>query len=233
MANNCNEENLLGDEDNNICIIGSGLIGTSFAVIFAKSEFNVTLYDISEEQLKQVKNNARLNLVALIENNLLNITNNEEETISNILSKIKTSTNLEESLKDCFFVHECVPEKFELKKQIFEKVDPLLNPNAIFASSTSNIPSSRFTSNLEHKHRTLVCHPVNPPFAIPLIEIIPSEYTTDDIKNKAFQLFQKVKMEPIIVKKEIDGFCLNRLQYALLAEAYRLVFFFFFSFVFQ
>eukprot|EP01095_Lingulamoeba_sp_RSL-Kostka_P000552 TRINITY_DN10841_c0_g1_i1.p1 TRINITY_DN10841_c0_g1~~TRINITY_DN10841_c0_g1_i1.p1 ORF type:complete len:335 (-),score=130.73 TRINITY_DN10841_c0_g1_i1:62-1066(-) len=224
----------LSDEDKKIGIIGSGLIGTSFAVIFSKSGYNVSVYDIKEEQLEKVEGNARKSLEALYENNLLpnqdvnnnnNDSNNEEEKnriVNEILERITTTTNLEDCLEGSFYVQECVPEVFELKKQIFEKVDPMLDPTVIFASSTSNMPSSSFTTEIENRHRVLVCHPVNPPMAIPLIEVVPSEFTSEEIFNKTFTLMQRVKMEPIRVK-ETDGFCLNRLQYALLAEAYRLV----------
>ena len=94
----------------------------------------------------------------------------------------------------------------------------------IIASSTSNIPPSSFTQDITAtRHRVLVAHPVNPPFAIPLVELVKSPWTEDDVVQKAKQLMLEIGQAPIVLKKEVDGFVLNRLQFALLAEAYRLV----------
>jgi len=109
------------------------------------------------------------------------------------------------------------------KKKLFSELDEATSPFTIIASSTSSIPSSKFTEHIKHRSRCLVAHPINPPHLIPLVEIIPAPWTDPKVVSKTKEIMLKVGNAPIILKKEIPGFVQNRLQYALLAEAFRLV----------
>jgi len=114
-----------------------------------------------------------------------------------------------------------------LKLKFWAELDRVVsahnNTRVILASSTSNLPASSFTADLRHRAQCLVAHPVNPPFAIPLVELVKSPYTDPQVVVRARAIMKQIGQSPIVLKKEVDGFCLNRLQYALLAEAYRLV----------
>jgi 3-hydroxyacyl-CoA dehydrogenase len=120
-------------------------------------------------------------------------------------------------------VQESLPESIETKRSIFSELDRLAAPEAILASSTSTIVASLFTQNLKRRHRCLVAHPVNPPHLIPLVELVGAPWTAPEIVAKAKAIYQAVGQAPIIVKREIEGFVLNRLQAVLLSEAFRLV----------
>src|SRR5262249_20259952 len=103
------------------------------------------------------------------------------------------------------------------------ELDRLAAPDAILASSTSTIVASRFTEKLKGRSRCLVAHPVNPPHLVPLVELVGAPWTSPKVIAKAKALYQAVGQVAIVVKKEVDGFILNRLQAVLLAEAFRLV----------
>jgi len=106
---------------------------------------------------------------------------------------------------------------------LFAQLDEIVSPQTILASSTSSIPASQFTQNLRYRNRCLVAHPINPPHVIPLVEIIPAPWTDPAVVTKTRDLMIRVGNAPVVLKKEIPGFVQNRLQYALLAEAFRLV----------
>jgi L-gulonate 3-dehydrogenase len=140
-----------------------------------------------------------------------------------VFKRISSAIELREALEGAFHVQECVPEKLEFKQQIFEQMDALASPSTVLASSSSNITASKFTEKLKHRHRCLVAHPVNPPYLIPLVEIVPAPWTSQEVVDRTRKLLTNVGQAPIVLLKESNGFVLNRLQYALLAEAFRLV----------
>jgi 3-hydroxyacyl-CoA dehydrogenase len=156
-----------------------------------------------------------------------------------LIKRVHVAPTLKDVLQGVFWVQECVPENLEMKKKVFEDIDAILSEsdnfkgqqfedepdNIILSSSSSAIPPSSFTSHLSEKTRKccLVSHPVNPVHLIPLVEIVPSPYTDADVITEARNFLEEVGQKPIVVKKEIDSFILNRLQGAVLNEAFRLV----------
>ena len=110
----------------------------------------------------------------------------------------------------------------EVKTEISIAIGQLLNDDAIVGSSTSGIPSSAFTSDVKNRERFLVTHPVNPPYLVPIVEVVPAPWTTQDAVDRAFAFMEEVGQSPIFVRREVEGFILNRLQGALLREAWDL-----------
>jgi L-gulonate 3-dehydrogenase len=203
---------------NQVTIIGSGMVGCCWAIIFARAKFNVCMFDTDPSK----KTDAVLKIVeskldTLKKHNLL------EESIEDILARIVGSSDLAEAVKTAYYIQECIPEDLSLKKDIFAKLDALVLPEAILASSTSNIPASQFTESLQSRNRCLIVHPINPPHIIPLVEIIPSPWTSSSVTESVRNLMIKVGQKPVTLNKELPGFIVNRLQYALLGECYRLV----------
>src|SRR5262249_60702700 len=117
-------------------------------------------------------------------------------------------------------VKECLPEKQETKCAIFSELDRFAAPNAILATSPSTMVASLFSERLAGRQRCLVAHPVNPPHLIPLVELVGAPWTAPAIIAKAKAIYEAVGQAPIVVKREIDGFILNRLQAVLLSEAF-------------
>ena len=120
-------------------------------------------------------------------------------------------------------VQENGPELVDTKRAIFAELDRLCPEHAILASSTSAIVASRFTEELPGRARCLVAHPVNPPHLVPLVELCAAPWTAPQTIERARRIYESIEQVPIIVNREVEGFVLNRLQGALLAEAFRLV----------
>jgi 3-hydroxyacyl-CoA dehydrogenase len=131
--------------------------------------------------------------------------------------------DLAQVVEDAVYVQECAPEILELKKALFAELDRLAPPGAVLASASSFIPASAFADALVGRHRILVTHPGNPPFLIRVVEIVPAPFTDAATIEAATVLLQSCRMEPVLVRKEVEGFVFNRLQGALLREAYCLV----------
>jgi len=179
----------------------------------------VNLYDaipkVAEDALIWVENVS----IELHKAGLLRSSKSPEE----VRNRVKTFTDINEAIKDVIWIQECVPEMVEHKRKVFEQLDTIAAPHVILASSSSAIPPSSFTSNMATKNRCIVAHPVNPPHLIPLVELVPAPYTDESVVKRAREIMEDVGQSPIVVKKEIDSFILNRLQGAVLNEAFRLV----------
>jgi L-gulonate 3-dehydrogenase len=204
------------DVKNRVAIIGAGLIGRSWAIVFAGGAFDVTLYDLGLDIAEKARGLVTQGLIDLAEQGLID----DPKTAA---ARVRVAANLADALDAVDLVQESLPESIETKRSIFSELDRLAAPEAILASSTSTIVASLFTQSLKGRHRCLVAHPVNPPHLIPLVELVGAPWTAPEIVAKARAIYQAVGQAPIIVKREIEGFILNRLQAVLLSEAFRLV----------
>jgi 3-hydroxyacyl-CoA dehydrogenase len=137
--------------------------------------------------------------------------------------RIECVTSIESALAGADWVQENLPEKVEIKREVFVLLDRCARPDAVLASSTSAIPVSRFTEALAGRARCLVAHPVNPPHLVPIVELCGAPWTAPETIERAQRVYASVGQAPIVVRRELDGFVLNRLQGALLSEAMRLV----------
>lgn len=200
-----------------IAVIGMGTIGVAFTVLFAKAGFAVQVFDPAEERRNKVIEEVSQRLQQLDSVNLLT------EDLSQIESRVVVLSTLDAATKDAQLIQECVPEQMQIKHDIFVRLSTLAPADCIIASSTSFIPTSKSASGTGIEERTLVAHPGNPPYAIPVIELVPNHDTHADTVTRAQRLYADAGMSPIVVKREIEGFVFNRLQGAVLREAYSLV----------
>lgn len=200
-----------------IAVVGAGLIGCSWATVFARAGREVVLHDTDSGKLSAAKGAVQGMLGALQRAGLL------QGGSDAIMARISTRENLRDAVADAVLVQECVLETLQAKQAIFESLDALAPPDAILASSTSGITASTFTEGLAGRARCLVGHPLSPPFAIPLVELVPAPWTDAAVVERARALYAAAGQVPILVRREIQGFLVNRLQGALLAEAFRLV----------
>jgi 3-hydroxyacyl-CoA dehydrogenase len=136
---------------------------------------------------------------------------------------VSAASSLADAVADADYVQENTSERVDVKREVFRMLDEAAPPHSILASSTSTIQTSRFSEGLKGKHRCIVAHPVNPPHVVPIVEISPAPWTATEVVEKTRALHEKVGQVPITVKKEVEGFILNRLQAALLRESWRLV----------
>jgi L-gulonate 3-dehydrogenase len=201
----------------NVAVVGAGLIGRAWSIVFARAGFNVTLWDQFPLQTTQALTFISDRLPELRTAGLLA---DEPETV---LARIRPMQSLWETVRDAEYIQENGPERIDVKTSVFTELERAARPDAVIASSSSGIPASAFTEHLMTRNRCLIAHPVNPPYLVPLVEICPSPWTDPAVTARTRDLMVKAGQVPATVKKEIDGFALNRLQGALLAEAFRLL----------
>ncbi len=199
-----------------ITVIGAGLVGRGWAIVFARAGHTVQLFDVTSEKIADA--------VEAIENNLADLAShglvaNPDE----IRMRIVGTTDLAAALQEAIWVQECVFEKIDIKREVFKALDEKAAGAATLASSTSTFPGSAFTSDLRGRHRCLVAHPINPPYLVPLVEIVPTPWTSPDVTEGAREFMVSLQQVPIVLRREVPGFVVNRLQVALLSEAFRLV----------
>jgi 3-hydroxyacyl-CoA dehydrogenase len=144
-------------------------------------------------------------------------------TATDLRNRMRAAATLEDALADADYVQENTPENVEIKRAVFTRLDAAAKPGAILASSTSAILPSAFTEHLAGRARCLVVHPLNPPYLIPAAEVVPAPWTEAAVVARTADFLRAAGHAPIVMKRELDGFVMNRLQGALLEEAFRLV----------
>ena len=199
----------------NVGVIGGGLIGASWAAIFSKSGFNVFVYDPFLDVFETYKSRVTSFLEEL---KSIDETINIEES----LNRISANVTIEDLCSNVEYIQESAPEILSVKQELFAKLDNLAPDEVVIGSSSSAMPISSITQNLKGQHRCIIAHPANPPHLIPCVEICPGENTSNKTIEKTKEIFTASGASIVNVKKEIDGFILNRLQGALLNEAMRL-----------
>jgi L-gulonate 3-dehydrogenase len=201
-----------------IACIGAGTVGRAWAVVFARAGHAVRLYDsLKGEAAGRALSGARQTLELFANNGML------DEPVETVLARIVPVLSIAEAVDKADYVQESVREDVDVKRQVFAEIAIHARPDAILASSTSAIPGSDFLGHITNPERALVVHPVNPPSLIPLVELCSTNWTSPDVLEQAQSLMTAAGMRPIVLKKEIDGFILNRLQFTLVAEALHLV----------
>lgn len=191
-----------------IGIFGSGLIGGSWAMIFASAGYQVQIYDIVPEQITGALKRVEGELKRLENENLLRGTLTAEQQFKCITG----TTDINELVKGTTYIQECVPENLPLKRKIYAQLDDILEDQTILASSTSTFLPSVLSSEMKRKNQVIVSHPVNPPYYVPLIEVVPAPWTKPEIAAKTKQLLLDVGQKPVVFTREIEGFAVNRVQ---------------------
>ncbi len=199
-----------------VAIVGAGLIGRAWAVVFARAGWAVRLTDPHGPTLDAAPGLIRDELHALHAHGLV-------DDPEGSAARVSVATGLADAVTPADFVQENGPETVEAKQALFADLDRLARPGAVLASSTSAIVASRFTEGLPGRARCLVGHPVNPPHLVPLVELCGAPWTSPGTIERARAVYQEIGQVAVTVNREVEGFVLNRLQGALLAEAFRLV----------
>ena len=199
-----------------VAVVGAGLIGRAWAMVFARAGWEAALFDPAPGAVEAALEACREGLGALAGHGLC-------DGPEGALARIRAAGGLAEALAGADHVQENGPERVEAKAALFAEMDRLAAPDAILASSTSAIQCSLFTEGLAGRARCLVAHPVNPPHLVPVVELSGAPWTAPETMARARAVYEGLGQSPIVVRREVDGFVLNRLQAALLSEAFRLV----------
>lgn len=201
-----------------VAVIGGGSIGTGFAVLFAVAGFDVRVQDPDAEALMRAQADLGDRL------DLLERAGRLGESVPVVASRVSLHTGLATAVEGAALVQECTPERLDLKRAVFEAA-AMAAPRAVLASSSSAIPPSQISAGLtqEAARRLIVGHPGNPPYLLPVIEVVPSPRTDAEVVTRAREIYAAARLRPVTIRREVEGFVFNRLQGALLREAYCLV----------
>ena len=201
-----------------IAVIGSGLIGRAWAISFARAGYAVEMTDIDPDNLNQSVQTLKGSLSDLAKHDLLN-----DQDINTVATRISPQESVAAALDGATYVQENTAEVLEIKKQVYTELDGIAGPETVIGSSTSGFMASLFTEELKGRHRCLVAHPINPPHLVPAVELCPAPWTDEAAMDTTTAIMENAGHKTIRMEKEIDGFIVNRMQIALLHEAFRLV----------
>ena len=199
-------------------IIGAGLVGRAWAISFARAGHEVRLWDSDPAALPAALAFVDGVLPDLAAEGLL-----RGGAPAAVRARLSVHEDLAEALSGVGHAQESAPERVEVKRALFSELDRLAPPSATLASSTSALLPSAFQEHLQGRDRCLVCHPINPPYLVPAIEVVPSPWTSPQTVERAADFMRGCGQNPLVMKREIDGFIMNRLQAAVLEECFRLV----------
>jgi 5-formyl-3-hydroxy-2-methylpyridine 4-carboxylic acid 5-dehydrogenase len=205
-------------EARKVAVIGSGTMGPGMAATFARNGFETTLFDIKPEQLDKAKGAVDFVYTTLTNGGFMTA---EEADAGR--GRLTYTNDLASALSGAEFVVETVPERKDIKQQVFQEIEALVGDDVIIASNTSGIPISDIASVTKSPGRVVGMHWSNPPHLIPVIEVIRGAQTSDATANSTVEMVKAIGMVPAIVDKDIAGFVENRILYAIMREALHLL----------
>jgi 3-hydroxybutyryl-CoA dehydrogenase/5-formyl-3-hydroxy-2-methylpyridine 4-carboxylate dehydrogenase len=198
-------------------VIGTGTMGPGMGAVLERAGVEVALYDVSEEQLEKARPGVEL------ARSVLDRLGGDDNGGGARGAELRFESDLAAALDGVDLVVEAVPEKLELKQQVFADFEQHVSGDAILASNTSGIPITKIAENLQHPERAIGTHWSNPPHLIPMIEIIPGERTSPEVTATTQELVRQIGYFPCTLKKEVPGFVENRVLYAIMRECLALV----------
>ena len=201
-------------EIKNITVLGSGIMGHGIAQVSAMAGYNVVLRDIEQPFLDKAMEKIKWSLDKLVSKE--KISENER---NEIFSRIKPIVDLKDAVHDCDLVIEAVPEIMELKKKVYAELDKVASDQVVFASNTSTLPITEIANTISRPKKFIGIHFFNPPQLMKLVEVIPGQKTSDDVTNLTINFVKSVNKIPVICRKDVPGFIVNRLFIPLVHEA--------------
>ena len=203
---------------NRISVIGPGMMGHAIAQEFAAAGYEVMLCGRSEDRLQEAMTKIERSLVELVEWEII-----LENDVAPSLERLQTTTDLTEAGSFADLIVEAIVEELEIKNALFSKLDTIAPDRTIFASNTSSILPSVLAAATRRPERFLVIHYFNPPYLMPLVEIVRGNETSDATVEVSYNLMKSMGKSPIVCQKEAPGFIVNRLQLVLWREAFNIV----------
>lgn len=202
-------------EIRNVGVVGAGLVGLGWAIVFARAGARVLVFDANAAIRAAAPERIAASLQDMKSHSLV-------DDIEGILSRVSVVETIEEAVASADYVQESVLERTDVKIEACAAISRSLQRDAVVGSSSSGIPASRFTEHLANREQFLIVHPVNPPHLVPVVELVPAPWTDPAIVPWLRSEMERLGQCPIVVNREVEGFILNRLQGALLNEAWAL-----------
>ena len=199
-----------------VAVIGAGLVGAGWAIVFARAGLDVRIYDVDPRVTERA--------LALIAEQLKELQSFGliDDPVA-IAAHLRPSFELVDAVDGAAYAQESVLEQVDLKRRLMLELEEVAPPDLVVGSSSSGISASAFAHGLKLSSRVLIVHPVNPPYLVPVVELVPSPETSRATVEFADALMRGLNRSVVHVRKEVPGFVLNRLQAALLREAWALV----------
>jgi len=201
-----------------VACVGAGLIGQGWATLFSSAGLEVILQDVTETVLEKSMKGVTSNLKFLEANNLL-----KQGEADAALKRIKMSLLIGEAVRNADYVQESVPDDYDFKKQVFKEMDVAAPDHTILASSSSGLLMTEIQKVVTRPQRCVLVHPVLPVYLVPLVEIVGGDQTSRETVSATYDFIKKLGKVPVLLKREVPGYIINRLQAALLREAIDLV----------
>lgn len=201
-----------------VALIGAGLVGRGWAIAFARGGCTVSMFDPVAGAAERTRDAISPLLRELAAAGLL-----RDQEPDAVMARLSVATDMAQAMEDADHVQENVPEDLAVKRALWAELDVLAPAGAVLSSSTSAILPSAFSEGLAGRARCLVSHPINPPYLVPAVEVVPAPWTAQETVDRTAALMRAIGQKPIVMKREIDGFIMNRMQGVLLEEAFRLV----------
>lgn len=203
---------------NQAAVIGSGVMGHGIAQEYALAGYTVSLYDLKEEWLSKARHNVETSLSLLVREQVIS-----EQAKQDALERIILTTDLQAAVAQADVITEAIPEVLELKWELFEKLEQYAKQDAIIASNTSTFSIKKLIEKAKTPQRFIITHFFNPAQLVPLVEIVRDEKTADEVVSAVMEIMVKIGKSPVLLKKDVPGFIANRLQAALMREAFYLL----------
>ena len=206
------------EEINHVALLGAGMIGHGLALHFAKAGYQVSLYSRTQQTLDKAIENIKSNLSSLLQSQASIV-----DEIDKIISRIKTTRNLNEAISKAPIIIESVAENLKIKQDLFKELDQICPKDIILATNTSVISITEIASKAKNRNRIVGAHFWFPPYLIPLVEVVKGKDTSDETMEITYQFMKEAGKYPIKCLKDVPGFVANRLQHALWREAISIV----------
>lgn len=198
----------------NITVLGSGVMGHGIAQVSAMAGYNVILRDIEQQFLDKAMEKIKWSIDKLVSKQKIS-----EEEGRRIFSRITPKVDLRDALKNCDLIIEAVPEIMDLKKKVYADVDAVANKDTIYASNTSTLPITEIANMTSRPDKFIGIHFFNPPQLMKLVEVIPGQKTPKDLVDLTMNFVRSVSKEPVLCRKDVAGFIVNRIFIPLVHES--------------
>lgn len=201
-----------------VTVLGAGTMGHGIAQLYAQAGYDVHMYDIKEELLNKALERIASNLDMMIREQAIT-----EEDKNAALRHISISTDLKEAVSGTRFVTEAVSENLNIKFELFSQLEEIVEDDVIIASNTSTFSIKELSEGVRQKDRLIITHFFNPAHLVPLVEVVKGPNTSQEIIDRTVELLSTIGKKPVVLKKDIPGLIANRLQAALVREAFYLL----------
>jgi 3-hydroxybutyryl-CoA dehydrogenase len=197
----------------NITVVGAGFMGTVIATLYARHGYQVWITDVASEALETFRWRAEPIAASLVD---------EQMDSNTILAGVKTEADLDKAIRYSFFVHEAIHENLEAKQQLFARLDATCPSSVVLGTNTSSYKLSEICRDVRQRERVIGVHYVAPAHIVSVVELITAEFTPKTLVEWGLNFLKTINHVGVVCTDQ-PGFLINRLQYALLSEAYRIV----------